>query len=118
MVFNELNKLLIEVGTIEDKRIKDIKNVAFKVSNLPFLKLRDILLTRGQIFLEDLEKQIYCACINGGFGRLNPVLLVVQLKEDYMYISIYAREGLIKQHTSEGVLDEIRESLKNYIYEE
>lgn len=118
MVFEELNKMLIEKGVIEEKRVKDIKNIAFKVRNLPFLKLRDVLLTRGQIHFEDLEKQIYGACINGGLGKRNPALLMVQLKNNFLYISIYAKEGLIKQHTSEGVLDEIKESLRNYIYEE
>ena len=37
------------------------------VSNISFLKLRDVIIELGRIYAEDAEKQVYIVRIYGGF---------------------------------------------------
>jgi len=49
--------------------------------------------------------------------KKNPAITAFQLENDFLQIAISAKEGLINQHTSEGVAYEIRKSLERYIKE-
>lgn len=78
------------------------------------MKLRDILIGIGKIYFEDLEKQVYVANIGGGIRNKNSVLTALCLEKEQLKISMYAREGIITQHSCEGVIDELKKLLQKY----
>lgn len=112
MNFKELNEILKNEADVKESKIK---NTTINVNGLKFLKLRDIIIGIGKIYFEDLEKQVYVANIGGGISNKNPVLMALCLEKEQLQISMYAREGLINQHTCEGVINELKELLQKYI---
>ena len=48
------------------------------------------------------------AWIRGGFLSMNPALVICSICEGQLWISTYAKEGLIKQHTAEKLLERLR----------
>ena len=111
MNFKELNEILKNETNVKESKIR---NTTIDVNGLQFLKLRDIIMERGKIFLEDTDKQVYVASIGGGISKKNPVLMALCLENEQLQISMYAKEGLINQHTCEGVIDELKRSLQKY----
>lgn len=109
--YSSINKKLIDVCGAKEKKIV---NDTFAVVGLTLLKLRDILVRMGKIHLEDSENSIYVAIIPGGFAKRNYATVVLQLNEDNVKIAAYADEGIIKQHTSEGVINEFRKCIEQY----
>lgn len=107
-----INKRLMDVCDAKEKKIL---NTTIRVNGLSFVKLRDILIEIGKIHLEDIEANIYIAVIPGGFARMNYAVVAFQLLEDELIIAAYANEGIINQHTSEGVVDEFRKYIGQYI---
>ena len=112
MEFIELNNILAEFTDVEQNKVQ---NYTISVNGLSFLKLRDILIKSGKIYSEDIERQIYVAGINGGFARKNPAIFAISLEEYRLRISIFSNEGVFNQHTSEGVINELKKSLEEYI---
>ena len=110
----ELNSLLANAVKVNPAKIQ---NIELSVRNLTIMKLRDILIGLGKIYYEDLDKQVYIVRIFGGVLKKNPAITAFQLENDVLQIAISAQEGLINQHTSEGVAYEIRKSLERYIKE-
>ena len=111
MEFIELNNILAEYTDVEQDKIQ---NYTISVNGLYFLKLRDTLIKLGKIYSEDIEKQVYVASINGGFAKKNPATLAISLEEYYLRISIFSNEGIFNQHTSEGVINELKKALEFY----
>ena len=112
MRLSELNQLLAGTAIIQENKIL---NYTFSVKNLSFLKLRDILIELGKICYEDTEKQVYIVNINGGFFKKNPAMVALHLSKDMLSLAIHADEGIINQHTCEGVINELKNALKGYI---
>ena len=112
MEFIELNNILAEFTDVEQNKVQ---NYTISVNGLSFLKLRDILIKSGKIYSEDIKRQIYVTSINGGFARKNPAILAISLEECCLRISIFSNEGVFNQHTSEGVINELKKSLEEYI---
>lgn len=98
-----------------DAKIEKIVNASFPVKGLSILELREALIMVGRIHLEDLDEQIYIALIPGGIKKKNIAYVGLKLTNDVLYISAYSEEGLIKQNTSKGVIDEIANVLEEYI---
>ena len=111
---SDLKKLLIETYRIDPKSIYDYHIV---VIGLKFIKIRDYLIIKGKIYYEDLNNKIYVAIVYGGIGHKNPAYLAMQLIENKIIINISAKEGLINQHTIEGVINEFKAEFKDYIEE-
>lgn len=114
MSFQELNNMLCEAANITKDKIQ---NVELTVNGLSFLKLRDAIIRIGRIHSEDIERQIYIASVGGGFLKKNTAVVVLHLNSKSLQISLYAKEGIINQHTCEDVIDEIKGSLQMYIEE-
>ena len=112
MNFKELNEILTNEANVKKRKIK---NTTINVTGLNFLKLRDVIMSIGKIYCEDLEKQVYVANIGGGISKKNPALMAFCLEDEQLQISMYAKEGLIKQHTCEGVINELKGLLQEYI---
>lgn len=110
--YTEINKLLVEQC---DAIAEKILNCSYQVQNLTIAKLRDILIMMGRIHFEDLEKNIYIALIPGGIRKKNTAYVVFRLVDDELHIAAYSDEGLIKQNTSKGVIDEIGKIFDKYI---
>lgn len=112
MEFLELNQILM---TTADVNADKIQNYSIPIEGLSFLKLRDTLMESGKICVEDTEKQVYVASIKGGVSKRNTAVLAVSLTKYSLLVSIYSKEGLINQHTSEGVVNGLKRALKAYI---
>lgn len=110
----ELNSLLANTVKVD---MAKVNNIELPVIGLSFMKLRDILISLGKIYYEDLDKQVYIVRIFGGVLKKNPAITAFQLENGVLQIAISANEGLINQHTSEGVAYEIKKSLERYITE-
>jgi len=52
------------------------------------------------------------ARIRGGFLSMNPALVICSICEGQLWISTYAKEGLIKQHTAEKLLERLRKEFE------
>ena len=57
---------------------------------------------------EDESKVVAIVC--AGAGNLNPAIVVAVGDGDMMHLAAYAKEGLIKQHTSEKAIQRILEA--------
>ncbi len=112
MKFDLLNKELISAFKVDEKKIR---NEILNVNNLPLIKLRDILLSLGSIYREDLDQNMYLAIIYGGTKHRNKANIALKLLDGELFISIFAKEGLIKQNTCEGVINELRKRIEKYI---
>ena len=71
------------------------------------------LISAGTAQYEDIKKFQYdssfmvAARIKGGFLSMNPALVLCSICDDQLWISTYAKEGLIKQRTAEKLLDRL-----------
>lgn len=103
------------VSNLADIDINRFHNEEWQVNGLTILKLRDIIISLGQIYYEDLENNIYIASICGGFLKKNPATTAFKLESGRLTIAISANEGLIKQDTCEVVIHEIRKKMESFI---
>ena len=86
-----------------------IRTDEIPIRGMTILRLRDTILVNGwRILLEDLERQVYITSIKGGFLRMNKADVALHLCDKQLRIALYAREGILNQHTSEDVLNEIQ----------
>ena len=105
MDYNKLNSILSDCA---DVKLDKIKNETVKADNLPLIQLRNIFIENGVIHYEDLQNNIYVAVVKGGLGGRNPAWVAAYCGTDCVLLSVYAREGLINQHTSDSVIEKIR----------
>ena len=62
---------------------------------------------RGDILARLDFNYMVAARIRGGFLSMNPALVICSICEGQLWISVYAKEGLIKQHTAKRLLEKI-----------
>ncbi len=110
-----VNNLLIDACDAKEQKII---NKTYKVENLNMQKIADVLIKQGKVYREDLEKNTYVASIPGGIAKKHYAVVALELQDHILKIGAFAEEGIINQHTSEGVLDEFEESIKEYIRED
>lgn len=92
---------------------KDIIQSECDMGNMTFSDLRDALIGNGKILEEDFEKKIYVVAIEAGIADVNAAIAAIQWTEsEKLYITAYAREGLIKQHTAEKAVIKVKEQIK------
>lgn len=109
MEYKELNTILMEnIASVVEKKIQ---NLTISANELTFSQLRDILIIMGRVLLEDTKRHIYIVRANGGALKGNSAYLALHLDSGCLLIAAYAKEGIINQHTCEGVINE----LKKYI---
>lgn len=63
---------------------------------------------RGDILAKLNSNDMVAARIREGFFSMNPALVICSICEGKLWISVYAKEGLIKQHTAEKLLEKLR----------
>lgn len=71
------------------------------VNDLPFLKLCRLLAENGRVIEIDAEAQYAVVAIAASPTSLNEGVAAILLKNKILYIASYAKEGLIKQHSTE-----------------
>ena len=69
------------------------------------LMVRDALVGQGRILEEDLDNHIYVDLIRVGKMNMSEALLIIKRVEKDVYISAYAKEGLIKQHLAKQAVE-------------
>ena len=111
MDYSALNNKLCAITIVNTQKII---NETIPVNNFSFMRLRDVLIKTGKILSEDFDHQVYIASIKGGFAKRNNATVAFQLLEDKIVIAAYADEGLINQHTCEGVINEFKRTIADY----
>lgn len=81
---------------------------SFKIKNVSFKKIGEILLDVSTILEELTSENIYIVCVKSLF---NPAFIAIEIKSEQLYIISYAREGFIKQHTAKKAVDKIKKVL-------
>jgi len=122
----------MEVNMITEEKMNEIlleaasQNVNMRGSKFVFKKLPTVAVHKTVYFTtqeivekiqrvgeilevkEDESKVVAIVC--AGAGNLNPAIVVAVGDEDMMHLAAYAKEGLIKQHTSEKAIQRILEA--------
>lgn len=120
---NKNDKLLLKLvkkykaadcKTSSEKIMKDISSVTVLDTKISIAQIRDVLLSIGSIIEEDMGGNSYAVEIKAGVTNANVALVLITLDETTLYLSAYAREGLIKQHTAEKAIQKINRVLKKY----
>ncbi len=107
-----INQILSEKCSV---KVDEIQNISITVNEMPLVKVRDLFYKLGAIQHEDLIENIYIAAVPGGIRKKNVAYVGCRLVNDELQLAVYSKEGLIKQHTNEGVIYEITEELKTFI---
>lgn len=111
-VFDNVNDKLKMICNISEDKITN-KQIAAK--GITLIKLRDILIEIGTIIEEEIDNNTYVAYLPAGLKKKNTATVVFQLDNDDIKIASFAKEGLIKQHTSEGAINYFEEKLIDVI---
>ena len=107
---NEHAAELCELGdSVSDKSLK--KGSAFERVTVPgrnaYAAVRAATIGAGTVILDDKEAGQLAALLQGGVGKLAPVLLVAVVADDEKAeLGCYSKEGLIPQHAAEKTLKE------------
>ena len=70
-----------------------------------FQIVKAALIQCGKVIEEDDFKGIVAGMIFAGINEMDPAVLVIEIKQDDLEISAYAKEGVIKQNTAEKAID-------------
>ena len=81
------------------------------VNDLPFLKLC-LLAENGRVIEIDAETQYAVVAIAASTTSLNEGVAAILLKNKILYIAAYAKEGLIKQHSTEKIIQRLTELVR------
>lgn len=103
----DLNSLLEEYGC---KNPDSIKETVISECELSVFQVRDALFLLGNILYESLEDQIYVATISAGYWNLSSAVVAVKLNNKNLYVSGYAKEGLIKQNICERAFQKLADA--------
>ena len=109
MDYKELNEILVEYGEVEKEKIQ---NATIKTGEISIMRLRNVLIINGKILEEYLEKNLYIATVNGGLAKMSKAWVVAELDKDCVKLAVYAKEGLIKQNISQGVIKLLADALQ------
>ncbi|MEE3471737.1 MAG: hypothetical protein VZR24_13820 [Butyrivibrio hungatei] len=107
-----VNNLLVDICDAKENKII---NRTYNVKNLTMQKMADVLIKQGKVYREDLENKTYVASIPGGIAKKHYAVVAIELQDNTLRIAVFAEEGIFNQHTSEGVLHEFENSIKEYI---
>ena len=110
--YKNINNILKDVC---DAKEASILNKTYRVKNLSMRTLAFILLEIGKVKKEDLDNNIYIATIPSGIAKKNNAVFAIELSDNILKVAASAAEGLIKQHTREGAVDEFERHLSQYI---
>ena len=55
---------------------------------------------------------MYIATVNGGLAKMSKAWVVAELDIDCVKLAVYAKEGLIKQNISQGVIKLLADALQ------
>lgn len=113
--YSNINSILCDKFGADITRIV---NKSYKTQGLSLSNLAHISYILGNEVFEDLEEGYYIAVIPGGLLNQNSATVLLELNNDELNIAAYAKEGLINQHTVEGVINEIEDRIKQYIISE
>ena len=72
---------------------------------------KDALLRCGRLLEEDTFGGEITGIVFAGIKDMNPAVLVIQVEQENLKISAYAKEGLISQHTAEKAIDKFVQAL-------
>ncbi len=76
-----------------------------------YLRVKNTLISTGKVLEEDEVNRVITGLVYAGAANVNPVILVVDIKQNNLKISAYAKEGLIKQHTGETAIENFMKAL-------
>lgn len=82
------------------------------VNDLPFLKICRLLAENGRVIEIDAETQYAVVAIAASPTSLNEGVAAILLKNKILYIAAYAKEGLIKQHSTEKIIQRLTELVR------
>lgn len=66
---------------------------------------KDALLKCGKLLEEDDFAGVLAGTVRAGIRDMNPAVVVIDVEQENLKISAYAKEGLISQHTAEKAID-------------
>ena len=96
------------------RRLKtESKQCLISAGTAGYEDIKKFLGARGEILKQLESSYMVAARIRGGFLSMNPALVLCSICDGQLWISIYAKEGLIKQHTAEKLLDRLCTEFKN-----
>ena len=72
---------------------------------------KNALLKCGKLLEEDDFAGVLTGVIRAGIRDMNPAVIVIDVEQENLKISAYAREGLISQHTAEKAIDRLLQAL-------
>ena len=72
---------------------------------------KDALLRCGRLLEEDTFSGKITGIVFAGMKDMSPAVLVIQVEQENLKISAYAKEGLISQHTAEKAIDKFVQAL-------
>ena len=106
-----LLRVLAKFPNVEKTKVR-FSTVA--VNDLPFLKLCRLLAENGRGIEIDAETQYAVVAIAASPTSLNEGVAAILLKNKilYLYIAAYAKEGLIKQHSTEKIIQRLTELVR------
>lgn len=104
-----IRKLKENITVVED----NIEIKKYGAKGLTFLKLRDALITIGRIIEEDEEHKVYVAAIKAGLADMNTAYIAAGIEGDALELAVYAKEGLINQHTGDKAVEKLTNVLEN-----
>lgn len=110
-----LQELKNEMTVFNSVQLDKIKTYQFKQKNLTNMRIRDMLFRTGNILVEDLDRSLYIASVRSGFLKMNTAIVGFNLSKNNLNIAVFVKEGLLKQNTCEGIVNEIKNELKAYI---
>ena len=99
------------VAKVVKKLKTEMKYDTFHVGTISYGMLRDALLRIGEIIQDHEDKYEIIARVGAGFANMNPAVMVIAIQGEYLSVAAYAKEGLIKQHTAEKAIQNLKDSL-------
>lgn len=102
-----LKKKHLVIGGVDELRSSVVSGTV-QLEKSTDLHIRDSLIGKSMIMMEDLENHCYIVSVKTGF--LNNVLAYAIIKRNCSVaeIVVYAREGMIKQRLAEKALEKIQ----------
>ncbi|MDO4989904.1 MAG: hypothetical protein Q4E45_05305 [Eubacteriales bacterium] len=72
---------------------------------------KNALLQCGKLLEEDDFAGVLTGVIRAGIKDMNPAVVVIDVEQENLKISAYAKEGLFSQHTAEKAIDKLLQAL-------
>ncbi len=72
---------------------------------------KNALLQCGKLLEEDDFAGVLTGVIRAGIKDMNPAVIVIDVEQENLKISAYAKEGLFSQHTAEKAIDRLLQAL-------